>query len=243
LGTRQVDTIAALRNALAKRFVTARDQNGRGTITSYVNPMLAGDEWALLSDGTIAIVRGHDYHVDWISPDGAKSSTAKLPFDWKRLSDADKMRVRDSAVAAAALADSIIDARIRAAMSSGNPNVMVGRGGGGDPSGASQLPKRVTSVVPIDSLPDYYPPVRPNAARGDRDGLLWILPSTSAQSLAGELVYDVVNRTGEMIYRVRVPAGRSIAGFGPGGVVFLLNGSIAKGFTLERTRVSNSGKP
>jgi hypothetical protein len=242
LATRRLDTIAALRNAQARRIVTTADKNGAPVFTSYVNPMVAGDEWALLSDGTIAVVRGHDYHVDWIAPDGTKTSTAKLPFDWKRLSDADKTRVRDSAMVAATRADSAADARLRAAVGANRPDVAVGRGGG-DPSSAPppiSLPKRSTIIVPVDSLPDYYPAVRPNAARGDRDGNLWVLPSTSAQSIAGELVYDVVNRKGELLYRVRAPLGRSIAGFAAGGIVFLLDGDITKGFRLERARVAEN---
>jgi hypothetical protein len=82
--------------------------------------------------------------------------------------------------------------------------------------------------------------VRANAARGDRDGNLWILPSTSAQAVAGELVYDVINRKGELAYRVRAPLGRSIAGFGPGGTVYLLYGDLTNGFRLERARVSEA---
>jgi hypothetical protein len=239
LATRRVDTVAALQNAQARRIASTTDRDGARTFTSYVNPMLAGDEWALLSDGTIAVVRGHDYHVDWIAPDGTRTSTAKLPFDWKRLTDADKTRVRDSAMVAAAKTDSAADARLRAAVGSNRPDIVVGRGGGGDPSGSlANLPKRNTIVVPVDSLPDYYPAVRPNAARGDRDGNLWVLPSTSAQSIAGELVYDVVNRQGELVYRVRAPLGRSIAGFAAGGIVFLLDGDLTKGFRLERARVA-----
>ena len=34
-----------------------------------VNPFNMADEWSLLSDGTVAIVRVHDYHIDWIDPD------------------------------------------------------------------------------------------------------------------------------------------------------------------------------
>ena len=37
----------------------------------------------------------------------------------------------------------------------------------------------------------------------------------------GGPVYDVVNRKGELVDRVQVPANRSITAFGPGGVVYL----------------------
>jgi hypothetical protein len=74
------------------------------------------------------------------------------------------------------------------------------------------------------------------AAIADRDGNLWILPR-SALSKNGELVYDVVNPKQGLVRRVRLPAGRSIAGFGKDGVVYLQAGDVTNGFTLERTVV------
>ena len=54
---------------------------------------------------------------------------------------------------------------------------------------------------------------------------------------AGELVYDVVTPKSGLAYRVRLPAGRSIAGFGHDGIVYLMSGSAAQGWTLERVRI------
>ena len=93
----------------------------------------------------------------------------------------------------------------------------------------------------LKDIPDYYPSIRQGAATADLDGNLWILPNTSAQSRNGELVYDVVNVKGDF-HRVRLPVGRSIAGFGKGGVVFLLSGDRASGFYLERTRLPAGAK-
>ena len=47
-----------------------RDDRGRGVATSIVNPMPVPDDWAVLADGTIAVVRGREYRVDFISNDG-----------------------------------------------------------------------------------------------------------------------------------------------------------------------------
>jgi len=96
--------------------------------------------------------------------------------------------------------------------------------------------------VPLKEIADYYPAIRPGAARPDLDGNLWILPTTSAQSQGGELVYDVVNKSGELFQRVRIPSGRSIAGFGKGGVVYLMSGDRTKGFVLERSSVLGGGR-
>ena len=54
----------------------------------------------------------------------------------------------------------------------------------------------------------------------DYDGNVWILPSTTTQA-GGGLLYDVVNRKGEVALRVRLPDGRALEGFGPNGTVYL----------------------
>ena len=94
-------------------------------------------------------------------------------------------------------------------------------------------------VGPHKDLPDYYPPIRQGAALGDADGNVWILPATSAQSKAGELVYDVVNGRGTLTHRVRLPLGRSIAGFGRAGVVYLMS-KEGVGWRLERAVLSTA---
>ena len=47
-----------------------------------------------LPDGSVAILRGSDYNIEWINADGTRVSTPKMPFDWKRLSDDDKAAIR-----------------------------------------------------------------------------------------------------------------------------------------------------
>ena len=54
--------------------------------------------------------------------------------------------------------------------------------------------------------------------------------------------FDVINKGGELFQRVRVPQGRSIAGFGKGGIVYLMSGDRASGFVLERTSILGGGR-
>ena len=98
--TRLVDTIARVK--IARQPPPPRttvDANGR--VTSIVwtrNPVGdAVDDWAATADGWLAIVRGNDYHVDWIGSNGEKVSSPKLAFDWRRLTDEDKQAKLDSA--------------------------------------------------------------------------------------------------------------------------------------------------
>ena len=89
----------------------------------------------------------------------------------------------------------------------------------------------MTFVDPSE-LPDYKPPFGGGATRVDSEGNLWI---RTTQNLNGMPVYNVVNRRGELIDRVQLPAGRVIAGFGAGGVVYLAfrDGDVAR---LEKAK-------
>ncbi|HEY8312431.1 MAG TPA: hypothetical protein VIG47_17815, partial [Gemmatimonadaceae bacterium] len=85
--------------------------------------------------------------------------------------------------------------------------------------------------VPLSEMPDYRPAFAAGATRADGDGNLWIRTSTV---LKGTAVYDVVNSSGKLIDRVQLPPGRTIAGFGKGGVMYLAvrNGTV--GVRLEK---------
>lgn len=240
---RIADTVAWVR--VPKMPLTVTPVAGGGvSLSPVVNPLAIIDDWAVLPDGTVAVLRGQDYHIDWYPPDGAHTSTPKMPFDWKRLSDDDKRAIIDSTKKAVAkLAPSTQTA------------VGMGHGGGGghgmtimpitpgdgtpppqSTMGAQAAIPLVPEVVPASDLPDYMPPVlRSGLMTADAAGNVWILPSTSSQSGRG-LLYDVINRRGEIIHRVRLPEGRALAGFGANGTVYLAsytNGSAV----LERTRI------
>jgi sugar lactone lactonase YvrE len=88
-------------------------------------------------------------------------------------------------------------------------------------------------MVAPSELPDYKPAFAPGSTRADADGNLWIRTS---QNVNGIPVYNVVNRSGELIDRVQLPQNRVLVGFGPGGVVYLAvrDGSTAH---LEKARV------
>ncbi len=207
------------------------------------------DDWAVLSDGTIAIVRGQDYHVDWVSVDGNRKASPKIPFDWQRLSDDDKIAVIDSAKAA-------MERMRSAAAASPDGNVAVGRGGGGggqqivvqsfsmsgDGGGAARKADAAGAAMPAmafaspSDLPDYRPAFGAGAAKADLDGNLWIRTSAvRAGAVAAGPIYDVVNSKGELVDRVQVPAGRQIVGFGRNGTVFMV-ARDDKGAWIEQTR-------
>lgn len=256
LATRQLDTAAFFK--IPKTNVAMR-QNDRGqmSISMVMNPMPVVDDWAMLPDGTLAVVRGADYHIDWFSADGAKTSTPKVPFEWQRMSDEAKQTFLDSAKTAAEAQM----ARVRAQMGSGGTTVTAPAGaagggpvggqqvfriemggppgggpppgaGGGAPSGPISITSPSVNMVPITDLPDYRPAFGTGATRADQDGNLWIRTSKVAN---GGPVYDIVNRSGVLIDRVQLPFGRVISGFGAG--VVYMGVRDEKGARLEVARI------
>jgi hypothetical protein len=207
LATRKLDTAGKF--SIPKIGVMiVKDERGRSVMTQVINPMPVSDDWAVLADGTIAIVRGREYHVDFVGADDRMTSAPKLAFEWQRLSDDDKVAMIDSMTA-------VMIERTRGDVG-GTPGVM--------PAGLK--------FVSPNELPDYRPAFRQGAARGDADGHLWI---RTTHVVNGGSVYDVINRQGVLIDRIQVPPGRVIAGFGPGGVVYIgvVDGNITR---LERAR-------
>src|SRR6267142_1705709 len=271
LATRKVDTATFFKTPKFNLNITQSPEGGI-RVTSTVNPLPQGDDWALLSDGTIALVRTKDYHVDFLNPDGTTTSSPKVPFQWERLTDEAKVAFIDSAKVA------IEKARASGQFGRDGGPQMVFRGGpdggaaggrrdgaGGDAprSGSAPAPApntqpgtmtvtsggntTVTSVGPggaggplppltmisPSELPDYKPAFAPGSTRADADGNLWIRTS---QNVSGIPVYNVVNRSGELIDRVQLPQNRVLVGFGPAGVVYL---AVRDGATahLEKARV------
>jgi hypothetical protein len=239
LASRKLDT-AGFFKVYRPKVNVERDSTGV-RMTSYINPLPVVDEWAVLADGSIAIVRGRDYRVDFISPDGATTKGDKVPYEWQRLSDDDKAAYIDSTKAA------MTRARAAGSAAGGNAGFAMGggpggggqmvirtedRGPGGAPPGGGgpgqqiviggpppggQLPP-LTFVSPSE-LPDYKPVFGPNSVRADADGRLWVrtIPTTPTAGV----VYEVIDRTGKLADRVLVPNGSVIVGFGTGGVVYL----------------------
>jgi hypothetical protein len=95
LDTRRLDTLGAIRIPQTELRVR-RSVEGRLSIESVINPLPTTDEWAVLSDGRVAFVRWRDYRIDYLNPDGTWTSSAKLPYEWRRMTDEDKVRMVDS---------------------------------------------------------------------------------------------------------------------------------------------------
>lgn len=249
LATRKLDTVTWFKTPKINLNIT-RSPSGEIRVVSNVNPLPQGDDWAIMPDGTIALVRGRDFHVDWVGPQGI-TSAPKIPFDWERLTDEGKVAFIDSARVAieqmrasgqftfAGVARGVGElfvgpARGAVEGAAGAPRAGAPRDGApgeGARRDGGQLPP-LTMVSPSE-LPDYKPPFTPGSTRADPDGNLWIRTS---QNVNARPVYDVINRKGALIDRVQLPQNRVLVGFGANGVVYL---AVRDGTTahLEKARI------
>jgi uncharacterized membrane protein YgcG len=243
LASRVVDTVATVKIPYEKQHVNVDPQGFVQSIETRRIPLPIIDGWVVTPDGSLAIVRGRDFHVDWLDSSGRWTSAAKMPFDWRRLTDEQKLALIDSSTKAEQAANEH-DAALRASQlaaagpgraggggSRGGGGRGGGSGGGGGPGGAG-IPL-VAGRVDISDVPDYAPAFDKGAVYADTDNNLWIRTTTI---VSGQPVYDIVNRRGELFDRVQLPPFRTIAGFGP-HVVYMAVIDSAGLVHLERARV------
>jgi hypothetical protein len=221
--TRTIDTAARIKLPVAQENHNHRTAGAPTKQIVVVFGHSLTDDWTLLPDGTIAIVRAQDYHIDWIAMDGTRTSSPKLPVMWQRLEDDERRRLADSA---AKETQTFIDAnRARPApppRPDGTPAPRIAARA--DAVTGAIIVMDVNAVAqpaPLERIPEFRQPIRVGQTFADRAGNVWILPAVTTLSRNGGLVYDVVNRRGELTERVELPAGRSIVEFGPDGTLYL----------------------
>ena len=227
--TRLVDTIGRIARPLMK-LTTQKASDGSVTTIYTLDPLQAVDNWVVLSSGTVALIRGHDYHIDWIDAGSAMRSGAKLPFEWKHLTDDDKQRLSDSLRAAQdpLLANGYpaAEASLRGPMSCTPPDggrgipggSGAGRGSrGGSESGGPPPPdngkcfQRLRTTPPLVGAPMYQrPPMPPLADIFRASPVPDYAPPTGVSATMADLDDNVwilprtsaLSRRGELVYDV-----------------------------------------
>jgi hypothetical protein len=181
----------------------------------------AFDEWAMAPDGSIAFL-SQGFNVHWVGADGKQTTPVRLPFDWRRNTDDEKTRLADSINTVrldryrTGLAAFIRDSTARLI--------------------SPEDEQRPIQPIPLTSadFPDFMPAFARNALRADADDNLWIR-TTPIPPIPDGIVYDIVNRKGELFDRVQAPEGRTVVDFGRGGIVYLVARDGGQAF-LEQAR-------
>ena len=251
--TRREEQIAVFQRSPLYRMQQKRDANGNARPVRTINPLVLSDDWTVLSDGTVAVVHARDYNVELVQANGKKVATTRLPFEKRKLSNAEK-RAEGEARRAAILQQDEVDfanSMSRSAMQgmatmlSINSDSM--RKVARESKGNFEIPLPQSApvidieVVPVKQMLDYMPPFRTSAGEvpviADADARVWIRTTDTTGNTPGETLYDVVNNLGDYVQRVRVPANRTIVGFGKNNVVFLKFQEGLNRWGLERRHV------
>jgi hypothetical protein len=218
LNARRTDTVAFVR--IPKVVVTTvEESDGRFKTTVRRDPLPTVDDWTVLPDGSLALIRGGDFHIDWIDANGKRSSSARIPFPWRGLTSEAKAAFMDSVRYATDTA--VAAQKIRLAERF--------EGTGIEPPEPME-----PEFVSAGELPANFPAFEPNSTHADPYGVLWI---RTTQRLRGEPVYYLVDRKGTVIDRVQLPPRRTIAGFGRNHTIYLASVDPAGGVRLERAQM------
>lgn len=168
-------------------------QNGNSFKYSMAYPgLVAADAWAVFNDGRIAIVRGANYTVEFLGADGKRTASARIPYDRIPVTDADKKAEMDEAKRQ-------MEEQGKAAQ-----KMM--------PAGISME----FELLPPASWPDAYPAIAPLGALAAANGDLWVRRAIPIR--VGREQWDVLDRSGKLVARWRLPAKTTIVAIGQGVV-------------------------
>jgi len=199
---RRVDTVAFVHLAKSNTQVSG----GRGEVRMMVgqgNPIIPRDDWVVLPDGKVAVVRASDYHIDFYGPAKARMSGPATAYEKIRVDDAVKKQVE---------AD-------RAKSQKNGIRMTMDVGGRGGPQRSTAMGGGDVQLPPLADWPDFVPPFLSNAAASRPNGEVWVLRSRKPGDNVP--VYDVFDATGRVIGRVALPAKSRLVGFGQGTVYLI----------------------
>lgn len=277
--TRTLKKVTAYRQEPMATMSMIKDASGRSTVRTVIHPLPPNDDYVVLSDGTVAVVRNDDYHVDFYHPDGTTYSGPPIAFSRRTLSIAARQAIIDSArteqlnaeaagimigvreasaVAAAVnvaratgvsgkkigesyqvnvvRADSVAAGTITPTRAPTVPPSGAGAPPNSAPASAGQLPfaTRASDLeyVPLADIPAVYPVYLGAGLVADEQDNIWVRTTAVDPRREGAGMHDVLNNRGVLVLRVRVPAGKTIVGFGD-NMVFLTS-QDARDVKLER---------
>ena len=168
-------------------------QNGGAIKMSMAFPgLVASDAWTVFPDGRLALVHGSTYMVEFITADGRHSAPVRIAYDKFPVTSADK----DAEMA---------EVKRQVAEQSKAMQKM--------------MPPNVTmtiDITPPTQWPDAYPPISALGAIPAPDGRLWV--KRSVPTRLGREQWDVIDPSGKLVARWRMPAKVQPAAVGQGVV-------------------------
>jgi hypothetical protein len=148
-------------------------------------------QWAVSSDGWLAIANDAPYRIDTIDPNGRRHFGEPIPTRPVRVTDAMKQRWCEDR---------------------GRPQPMLTSRRDGTPATVQMVRM---PCDPPKAWPEFIPPFLPGAVSFAVDGSIWVNRTFEHDN---PVQYDVVSRAGRLVGRVRLPESRRLVGFGDGWV-------------------------
>ncbi len=188
-GTGAIDTVASVK--LRERSRQSSGGRDNQSVRIMPLPLTLEDAWAVGMDGSVAVARSGDYHLEWIRPDGSVISGQPVAYDPVPVKKADKEEWIEE------LSNGL---SISVSVENGRRTTSFGRGGGppgGDPDDYE--------------WPKTKPPFPGNAVQISSSGDAWVeryMPAGTPET------YDVFGPDGTLKGRVVLPAGAELVGFG-----------------------------
>ena len=177
-------------------------------------PFPVQDSWNVGPNGQVAIVRGRDYRVDWIAPDGRVTRGRPVTVTPVPIRDADKREW---------VAEQANGLRVSMENRNGQMSMSFGRGGNPD--------QEEEDAIAATEWPAAKPPF--SGVWVSPTGEAWVERSVPAGS---PRIMDVFDAAGMLKGRVVLPAGRRLVGFGT-GVIYLRHSDQSDLQHLERYKI------
>jgi hypothetical protein len=189
--SKKTDSIAWVR--VPKNNVQTSGSSGNMQVRiGMANPYQPRDEWAVLPDGRVAVLRSPEYRVDWYGPNG-RSSSAPIAYEKLKFTEAHKAQWRESRKQQTSM---------MVTMNNGQRSVRTG-------------PPPADLPDPGD-WPEILPPFIDNAAFVAPNGMIWVNRTRAANDDTPD--FDVIDPTGKVAMRVQLPAKTRLVGLGNGTV-------------------------
>jgi hypothetical protein len=192
----RLDTIAYVHTGAVSPKMSGSPSSGlkiSGTMPAF--PTV--DDWGVLPDGRIVIVRGKDYHVDLATTATNVVSTPAIVFERLKVTEVDKEKLREATRKSRELANKAI----ADAMSS---------------VPKSQAPVKMPTMT-IEE-PSAWPAEKPAFGQGAvtiaPNGRVWVRRHRAAEDSLP--LYDVLDLKGRVESRVAFPFKGRVVGFGRG---------------------------
>lgn len=194
LASKRADTLTWVRTVAPKVNIGMGSGGAPASVRMGAAPFPTVDEWGLLPDDRLVVLRGADYSMDVVGGAAGRAVHAKVPWVPVKVTEQDKEDVRKANARARELTQKAMGEALASS---------------GAPAGTKVPSLRMDD--PSD-WPDVKPPFGQGALRVAPGGQLWVARLRPAGEQGAR--YDVLSPAGKLLYVMRFPDKVRLVGFG-----------------------------